>query len=82
MASRGDLLDLLEARERVNRDLERQDELVRLAGERVAELVTVRNELFATWRLVNNELGKASESVFSAPSPHDGKGGSQVKADG
>ena len=58
------MLDLLEARERVNRDLKRQDERVRVAGERVADLVTVRNELFATWRLVNNELAAAAAAVW------------------
>jgi len=69
MSCRGDLLDLLEARERVNRDLKRQDERVRVAGENVADLVTVRNELFATWRLVNNELANAAANVWPEEGP-------------
>jgi hypothetical protein len=60
------LLDLIEARERVNRDLKRQDDVILTANEHMTHLVNARNELFATWRLINNELANASAEVFPA----------------
>lgn len=64
MTCRGDLLAILEARERVNRDLKRQDEVIAGIREVLADQEIVHNELFATWRLVNNELAQAAAEVF------------------
>ncbi len=66
MASKGDLLELLEARERANRDLHAQDDVIMALQEKTEREVNVRNELYATWRLVNNELALAATQVFPA----------------
>lgn len=64
MTCRGDLLDILEARERVNCDLKRQDEIIVGIRKALEEQETVHNELFAAWRIVNNELAQAAAEVF------------------
>jgi len=64
MASRGELLDLLEAREVANNDLKRQDNVILVAQEHMTRLVEEREMLWGTWRLVNNELALAAAEVF------------------
>jgi len=67
MASRGELLDLLEARERANNDLKDQDARIMAAQAQLEGLVQDREVMWGTWRLVNNDLGLMAKDVFPAP---------------
>jgi len=58
------LLDLLEAREEANNELKAQDAVIEVASLHMTDLVGVRNELWATWRLINNQLAQAAVEVF------------------
>ncbi len=67
MACRGDLLDILEAREVANFALKVQDARIVAAAELMDELLADREKLWGAWRLVNNELAQASAEVFPEP---------------
>lgn len=67
MAHRGDLLDLLEAREAANYELKAQDAKILAIDEARQALIVERELLWTTWRLVNTELGQATAEVFPAP---------------
>lgn len=65
MTCKGDLLDILEAREQANLALKRQDVVIaRLRGDLDAAEVD-HTQLFGTWRIINNELAQAAAEVFA-----------------